>query len=296
VNKGQLLASLAPTPGSPEQASQARLTLAESQARLSKAQLALQRATRLFADQAISKRAVEDAEREATLAEDALKAAQQAAAMYSGARSGRPSASWRLVAPMQGTVVSVNATAGATVSPGQHLFTLLDAEELWLKARVPEADAARLELDRDASFSLPGQDDWLPIVITGEAATGTVVSVGRTVDPVSRTVDVIYSLKEPDNRLRVGGLVRIQLPVGQLHQGIVVPQSALLDQQGRYLVYVQVDGEHFEERTVSPGPRAGGRVAILEGLRGGERIVTTGAHLVRLADASKNAQPHGHIH
>jgi hypothetical protein len=43
-------------------------------------------------------------------------------------------------------------------------------------------------------------------------------------------------------------------------------------------------------------PRAGARVAIQNGLRAGERIVTLGAHLIKLANRASGAQPHGHIH
>jgi multidrug efflux pump subunit AcrA (membrane-fusion protein) len=61
-------------------------------------------------------------------------------------------------------------------------------------------------------------------------------------------------------------------------------------------VYVQVDGEHFEQRPVRTGPLAADRVGILHGLTAGERIVTRSAHLVRLADRPKNTEGHGHIH
>jgi len=120
--------------------------------------------------------------------------------------------------------------------------------------------------------------------------------VGRTVDPVSRTVDVIYALTTPSDALRVGGLVDVSLPVGKDFHGVVVPKSAVLDHEGRDVVYVQVDGEHFAQRVVKLGPSAGNRVGIEHGLAEGERVVTRGAHLVRLADRPKNAQAHGHIH
>jgi multidrug efflux pump subunit AcrA (membrane-fusion protein) len=120
--------------------------------------------------------------------------------------------------------------------------------------------------------------------------------MGRTVDPVSRTVDVIYALKAPNAALRVGGLVRVSVPAGDEFSGVVIPRSGLIDQDGRMVVYVQVDGEHFQERLVRTGPQAGNRVAIVDGLRPGERIVTRGAHLVRLAGRATSEQPHGHIH
>jgi RND family efflux transporter MFP subunit len=185
---------------------------------------------------------------------------------------------------------------GATVSPGDVLFRVVDTSELWIVARVPEQDAARLRTDRDARFQIAGLDDWIPIDVTGDDARAKIVTVGRTVDAVSRTVDVIYSLREPPGSMRVGGLVQVSLPAGDDYSGIVIPRSALIDQEGRDVVYVQVDGEHFRERLVRTGPRSGDRVAVTDGLRAGERIVTRGAHLVRLAERASSAQPHGHVH
>jgi multidrug efflux pump subunit AcrA (membrane-fusion protein) len=61
-------------------------------------------------------------------------------------------------------------------------------------------------------------------------------------------------------------------------------------------VYVQVDGEHFQERKVKLGPRSADLVGIREGLKAGDRIVTKGSHLVRLAERANDEIPQGHIH
>jgi cobalt-zinc-cadmium efflux system membrane fusion protein len=61
-------------------------------------------------------------------------------------------------------------------------------------------------------------------------------------------------------------------------------------------VYVQAEGETFERRPVTLGPRAGGVVQVLDGVKAGERVVTTGAYLVRLASLSTSAPAHGHVH
>jgi multidrug efflux pump subunit AcrA (membrane-fusion protein) len=176
------------------------------------------------------------------------------------------------------------------------LFRIVDQTELWVIARVPEQDAARLQADRDAAFRIAGLDTWQKVDVTGEDANARVVTVGRTIDSVKRTVDVIYSLSEPADALRVGGLLRVSLPVGREFSGVVVPASALLRDGGREFLYVQVDGEHFEERLVKTGPRAGDRVGISSGVEAGERIVVEGANLVRVADRPSGAEPHGHVH
>jgi RND family efflux transporter MFP subunit len=296
VKKGQVLATLAPAPTSPEDAVRARLGISEAEARVARAQAAAARAERLIGDQAISQRELEDSRREVGVAREALGAAQETERIFTGAASGAGRGSWRLVAPIDGTLVDVLATPGASVTPGQVLFRIVDTSELWIRARVPEQDVARVRSDRDAAFQIAGLDAYFPIDVTGDDATASLVTVGRVVDPVSRTVDVIYALRRPDERLRVGGLVRVSVPAGDEFSGIVIDRSAIVEDDGRELVYVQVDGEHFDERPVRTGAWQGGRVGVAQGLAGGERIVVRGAHVVRLASRASSAEPHGHIH
>lgn len=296
VRKGQLLATLAPAPSSPEEAARAGLAVAEAGARAAAARAAVERAERLIRDQAISQRELDDARREATVAGEAERAARRAQSLFTGASGGVGAGSWRLVAPIDGTLVDVRATPGAAVSPGDVLFRIVDTRELWIRARVPEQDVARLRSDRDASFQIAGLEEWLPIDITGEDAAASLVTIGRTVDPASRAVDVIYALRTPDPRLRVGGLVRVGLPAGDDFSGVVIPRAAIIDDQGREVVYVQVDGEHFEERMVRTGPRSGELAGVSHGLAAGERVVTRGANLVRLTARAGSGEAHGHIH
>ena len=292
VRKGQLLASLIPAPSSPEHASQAALAVAQAQARLSAADKALARATRLIQDEAISTRELEDAQREQRVARASVQAASRAAAMYRGGSRER----WPLRAPKSGTLIEVRARPGASVQPGERLFQIIDTRQLWIVARVPEQDAARLRTDRSVAYRVTGLQAWKRLYLTGDTKNAAIVTVGKTVDRVTRTVEVIYAVQEPDPALRVGGLLELELPAGQDFEGVTVPRSALIEQQGRHAVYVQVDGEHFAERLVRTGPRSGNRVGIQAGLKVGERIVTQGAHLVRLADRASNTQAHGHIH
>src|SRR5690606_14259361 len=134
------------------------------------------------------------------------------------------------------------------------LFRIVDPRELWIRARVPEQDAARIRGDADASYRVPGHDRWTSLDVTGEDATASLVTIGRTVDPESRTVDVIYSLAQPDAQLRVGGVVQVAIPVGEPRELVAVPADAIVVVEGRDVMYVQVEGESFEERTVRLGP------------------------------------------
>ena len=102
-----------------------------------------------------------------------------------------------------------------------------------------------------------------------------------------------------DNRtaaLPVGQAVFLHLLMNETPATPVVPAAAVVDDAGRPIVFVQRAGETFERRAVTLGTRSGDRVQILDGVKPGERVVTTGAYLVRLASLSTSVPAHGHVH
>ncbi len=296
VTRGQVLASIAPAPTAPEDSARADLAVVEAEARLQSAKAAQSRAERLIKDRAISQHDVEQARRELGVSTEAVQAARRAQRVYVEAASGRGAGSYRVTAPIDGVVAKVQATQGKFVASGTDLLHIVNLSELWIRGRVPEQDAARLRADQDAAYRLPGLQSWLPIRLTGSQPNASLVNISRVVDARSRTVDVIYALQLPDERLRVGAMVRVAVPAGPPWQGVVIPTSAVLDSDGVSTVYVQVEGEAFEARTVRLGPKSGSKVGILRGVQAQERVVTRGANLIRLASRSATAPSHGHVH
>jgi len=125
---------------------------------------------------------------------------------------------------------------------------------------------------------------------------GRLVSVANFVDPETRTVKVIYELANQRRRLAVGQAVTLGLFGQSTQEGPAIPESAIVDDGGRPVVYVQTGGESFERRPVTLGGREGERVLVTSGVTPGERVVTEGAYLVRLASMSTQAPAHGHVH
>jgi multidrug efflux pump subunit AcrA (membrane-fusion protein) len=70
----------------------------------------------------------------------------------------------------------------------------------------------------------------------------------------------------------------------------------VLEDDGRSVVYVQLQGEAFEERTVRVGAKAGAQIGIVSGIESGERVVSLVANVIRLASRAATAPGHGHVH
>ncbi len=78
--------------------------------------------------------------------------------------------------------------------------------------------------------------------------------------------------------------------------GVILPSSAILDEGGGPVAYVQVEGETFERRDLELGGKDAERVLVLSGIEPGERVVTGAAYQVRLASLSTSVPAHGHEH
>jgi membrane fusion protein, heavy metal efflux system len=83
---------------------------------------------------------------------------------------------------------------------------------------------------------------------------------------------------------------------GLRQPGVVIPSSAVLDEDGRPIAYVQAEGEAFEKRELTIGGREGDRVLVRAGVKLGDRVVTGAAYQVRLASLSTSVPAHGHEH
>ncbi len=200
-----------------------------------------------------------------------------------------------LKSPIAGTLVaSASGAVGAQLATDFAVFTVLDASSVFIEAKVPETATRRLATAKHTTLELPGERGrFLPV--TGEGG-GRLVFTGLQVDAVTRTVPLVYELKNPAAQLRIGEAVTLHIETERVEDAVAVPDSALVEEAGRFIVFVQLGGETFDKRDVTLGLRDGNWVQVLAGLKPGERIVTKGAMAIRLASVSGVIPAHGHAH
>jgi cobalt-zinc-cadmium efflux system membrane fusion protein len=288
VAKDQVLAVLVPRLGVGVDRAVLQTELATAQAEASLAESELERVRRLFSDQAVAQRRVDEAQ-----AAQRSAAARLGAARQRQAQSGGQAGGIALRAPLAGVLAQVHVGNGAAVSEGDPLFHIVDRSEIWLEAQVSESDVARLSVPTGASFELPGVASPIEIDI---ASNGHLVGVGSVLDPQSRSLPVIFALRDPPSNLVLNQAVQANILTGQSRPALSVPASALIDDGGQRVVYVMRSGESFSRVPVKVGIRDGERFEIVEGLKAGERVVARGAMQIRLAAATPEAMGHGHAH
>jgi multidrug efflux pump subunit AcrA (membrane-fusion protein) len=94
-----------------------------------------------------------------------------------------------------------------------------------------------------------------------------------------------------------GSFVELFIKTQTAAQAVTIPNGAIIEEMGNHFVFVQLHPELFEKRAVKTGVTDGIRIEIREGIEAGERVVSKGAILVKLAQASGALDPHaGHVH
>ncbi len=269
-----------------------------AEAVLKQAEAAYERTKKLAAAQAKSERELQEAE--AALA--SARARQAAAAALRSTYSSKPSRDAtsqgavsfvEVRAPIAGIVMTVSAGIGEPVTENQVLFTVLNPETVWIEARVPEVAVASVENSKDALCeNLDGSERHFSIA----AENGRRVFLGLEVDAETRTIPLIYELNNTNARLRIGQMVRLHVETANAQDALAIPHSALVEEGGVFVAFVQVAGETFQKRELRLGIRDGDWVQVLSGLNEGERVVTRGAYALRLASVSGVVPSHGHAH
>ena len=176
-----------------------------------------------------------------------------------------------LTSPIQGIVVERTATIGATVGADANVFKIIDLSRVWIDANVFERDLARVRLGQEVRVSVTA--------FPGATFTGKVILINSVVDPDSRTVKVRTEVPNPDSRLKPDMFANVSIITEQNRAAISIPQSALLNDEGKTIVFV-ADGSSYKKRQVTAGIQGNDRVEIIDGLQAGDKVVVKGNYLL----------------
>lgn len=270
-----------------------RLELAQAETALRLAREDLARVERLATAGAVPQRRLTESRAAHEMATARLKIAEEQLRHTELSRTGQGTgeAGERVVvrAPLGGLIAESNVTPGATVEEGQQLYRIVSLDRVYVVGAVPEQHLARITATTEAEVDVPG--------LAAPLRTTRLVSVGRVVNPERRSVPITFEIDNPPTAVAVGQGVGLRLIAAAAAPEVAVPADAVVDDGGQTIVFVQTGGESFERRPVRVGgPREGGFLQIADGLDAGERVVTRGAHLVRLAALSPQTPGHGHVH
>ena len=178
------------------------------------------------------------------------------------------SADYPIVAPRGGTVLERKVTIGQVVQPADPAFTIADLSEVWIVADVPEEEVGQLRKGLEVAVQIPA--------LPGEKLTGRLSFVSPIVDPATRTVQVRMNVENPRGLYKPDELASMTF-VGHTERRLTVPQTAVVREDNKDHVFVQIASGKFILREVTLGDESEDRRVVRNGVTGDERIVLDGA-------------------
>jgi cobalt-zinc-cadmium efflux system membrane fusion protein len=259
---------------------QAEANVAQSKASVAKADADLQRTRDLYANRAAAQKEVLAAETVLVQSQAALTQAQaaqeEALKRLEVLGLTKGSVINQLVtirSSVSGKVIDITAVSGEYhTDMSTPILTVADLSSVWVAADVPE-DQVR--------FAKVGN----PVHITvnaypGEVFEARVMRIGDVVDPQTRTVKVRAQLANPNGRFRPEMFAQLREQQGSTELP-VVPRTALIENQGKTVVYIERSPGDFEEVPVQVAWQGADGVAIRSGVKAGDHVVVAGGMLLR---------------
>ena len=197
-----------------------------------------------------------------------------------------------ITAPIGGFITQIWVQNGEYVSVGQPIMEISKNRNIVLKAEIPQRYAAMLPTIADANIENPISGETLSL----KELNGRILSYGRTLPADKFLMPVVLEISQAGG-FTSGAFAKVWLSPPAKEQAMVIPKTALIEEQGNYYVFIQLTPELFEKTPVKIGATDGQFVEILSGINRSQRIVTKGTMLVKLAKSSAAIDPHaGHVH
>jgi HlyD family secretion protein len=172
--------------------------------------------------------------------------------------------------PIDGWIADRPLYAGEMAAAGTPLITVMDLSQMVARAHIPQDQAALLKVGDKASISAAG---------INSPVEGKVTVVSPALDPDSTTVEIWIQAKNPERELKAGSSAHINIIAGSVPNAIVVPAAAVqTGPDGETFVMLAGPDYVAHQTTVKIGIKEQEKVQIAEGIKPGDKVITSGAY------------------
>jgi cobalt-zinc-cadmium efflux system membrane fusion protein len=201
---------------------------------------------------------------------DRVKAGDVVALVQTPELLGKP---LEVKAPIDGVITERKSTAGESIAKDTEIYMISDPADLWVQAEIKERDIGQVKIGQDASFTV--------LAYPNESFQGKVVRIGNRVEEESRTLEVRIEVNNADGRLKPGMFADVEIVSTVQANVLLISDSALQTEGEDQIVFVAVGDRNFEKRVVKTGMEQHGRLEVNEGVKPGEKVVTTGSFILK---------------
>jgi len=193
-----------------------------------------------------------------------------------------------LHSPIDGIIIERKAKKGQKVDKPDCLFEIADLSKVWIEADIFEKDLSKIKIG-----------DVIRVKVSafpGEVFMGKIFFIGYTMNEETRTIKVRSEVDNPELKLRPGMFSSIEIVTGVKEDVVIVPKSAVLDDENLKIVFVK-EGNDYHRHVVKVGVESGNYMEIVEGLKAGDLVVTQGNYQLKSKAMMGQVDVHaGHTH
>ena len=182
--------------------------------------------------------------------------------------SRKLNADYPIVSSISGTILERKITVGQVVQPAEEAFQVADLSVVWLVADVPEEHAGNLHGGMRVEAKI--------LALQNQTIQGHLSYIAPIVDPATRTIQVRMNLNNPRGAYKPAMLAQMTF-VDRTESKICVPENAIVREENKDHVFVQVAPNQFVLREVVLGGEGADERVLMSGLQPGESIVLDGA-------------------
>ncbi|MBS0660349.1 MAG: efflux RND transporter periplasmic adaptor subunit [Verrucomicrobia bacterium] len=184
-------------------------------------------------------------------------------------------------APFDGVVGIRQVNVGQYVNSGAPIVSLQSLDPIYVNFAVPQLNLAKLKVGTPVKIRTDATG--------GTEFDGTINAINSVVDEATRNISVQATIQNPGNRLRPGMFASVQVILPQIDDLVSAPASAIAYAPYGNSVFVVeekpgADGKPAKtvrQQFVKLGPSRGDLVAIVEGVKAGEEVVSSGVFKLR---------------
>ncbi len=181
-------------------------------------------------------------------------------------------------APFDGVLGLRLISEGSVIGTTDVIASIVNLDPIKIEFSIPERYANQVKLNSKIIFSNDG---------SGQQREGIVYAYEPTIDAATRTLKLRAESQNKDRAFLPGMFVRIKYTLGVEDNALLVPAESVIPELSGYKVYVANSEDQAEERIVNIGTRTESQVQILDGLKEGDLVLTTGVLQVRTGSSLK---------
>tara|TARA_R110002073_G_scaffold154858_4_gene310053 strand:+ start:2947 stop:4479 length:1533 start_codon:yes stop_codon:yes gene_type:complete len=196
---------------------------------------------------------------------------------------------YEVVAPFAGTIIAKNVVMAERVGTDTEMFRLADLSSVWVQADIYQKDLPAIaQLGDTLSFRAPTAEDG-----SLHTHNAKIFYRGDVLDPATRTLRLQAVASNEDRHLKPGMFVEVEIPSQDSQDILAIPESSVLEIEDQNVVFLQESETEFRKVPVVTGLTSDGVVEIRQGLKVGDKVVTSGAFALK-SEMMKGEIGHGH--